>query len=1179
MPVQIDIFDFKCYNQLRNGEAFGDNLSEFTPNLVGNIGERVKVEFKANVAQSSNTEGVETWFVEPDPTVYEIVRSSGSFLDDGIQVGDQFNYFDDWEARKTGAAAGVFLAYVAFLSSDGKTLIFDTPTGTIPTVGNYSNAGIAFNQRVVDNYNSALFLRFGLIGNEETFNFISKTTGAPQVYYLGGMTSVDGETDAVSLGSIKDWQTGDVTVDPSNVDPGFFAAQYLITHEFILNPFYTLDLRAFINAGTIPGLLAGDSSIKYAAELEFRKTLTDTGSAKIESFANLEGFVGWYGENFNGLNNAYSVLSVAYEDAGTADPLDAININTSTKATVVVQGFTGLAPGYSCAVYLVKLPQSEEDYIGTETGLIENFILKSEVVSSPATTSANVTTSMDNVLGRLTIVYTVDYTTAQKLRLTTDDEYMLLVQVEDPAKAVGDSDRVMLKADLRNYVDVDFLAGFANVPKYDILQHGQELGDSGGLSPILSNEDGILLDAIFGLDSTKNVVLNAATLKLIAFNAATSESFELDEYAFNIGAFVESAGVQQIEVLTSRGYPLAAGDVFNIVKISTGAIDGDFQQYILQIGQKIKWQDSALNLGVDPVFFDAAEPNNNLNFKSSNYSDKESYQIKVALILNVTGVDDLGREVTGDFTNYGEDLLIKDYGESDDGVSGVIETFDLESGLSLAGGVLYNGKDTLFKATFQDAAAMQYGIHRIEPSGSQGDGILELSSVVSPAAVNLLKPLAGETLLAYALTGSELVTQCLIDGGAVQDGVSYKLSARAAKEPTVLANPFTFTVDTSEAGTGSEEFQIPFISTGTYDVTIDKGNGDPLIVVSTWDASETLLDFASTGAGVYEVKIYGLCKGWAFSGAGDRLKMSEVSNFGTLQPTTSGVFNGCSNLDITATDTLDLSQSITMVNFFKGCSSLVFNSSINNWDTSTITDMREAFNGASIFSQSITEWNVSNVTIMNSMFKSTSFNSDITDWNVSNVTDMAQMFSGNSSFNQAIGVWTTSSLIFTIQMFVGNTSFNQSLNSWDVSNVTQANRMFEGCSIYNQPMDLWNVSSMTTMELMFKGNTAFNQDITGWATTSLVNMGQVFHTCVNFNYNIGVWDVTSVSSMAFLFFGVTLPTVTWDAILVSIEAQAVNNTVTLSGGNSQYTIAGAGGTARAALIADHSWTISDGGGI
>jgi len=801
MPIQIDVFDFKCFNQLRNGEAFDRNLSEFTPNLVGNIGETVKVEYLVNISQSANTEGVDEWEIQNDAAVKEIRRNSGSFLEDGIQIGDVYEFYADWAARKNTGATAEYTGTVEFISSDGLVIRYSVTSGTDSSNGVVTNVGLAFDQFTTPSRNTALFVKFGLISNDETFNFISKTTESEQVYYAGGLQPPN-TVQAESLGIIKDWVSGEMNVEFSNTIPDFKAARYIVTHEFVLNPFYILAYREFVENGTVPDLLAGENSVKYAAELEFRKTLTDTGSSKIQQFDGLGGFVGWYGENFNGLNADYRIVSVSYEEAVSGDPLDAININTTTKAIVTVENVNGAITDYSCAAYLFRVPDSEDDYIATTTDLLENFLFKSDIVSSPDTSSPNIATSL--VGGNLVIEYTVDYTVAEKLQLTTDDEFILLVQVEDPTVAVGNSDRIMLLADFKNYVDVDFISEFIDIDTYAFLQHGENLtDDNGATSPIVSNEDGILLDAVIGSNTNRNVIINGISVVLLAYNESENKSFALDNYVFNIGELVVSGGVQQIEVDTLRGYPLPTDDEFNLAKVSTGVQVGDFRQYAIQLGQKIKWQDWIFNPGVDNVFFDSSQPNNNLNEKSSNYSDEQNYQVKLALVVNVSGVDDLGRTLTGDFIHYGGNITVNDYDESEDGVSGAIETFDLETGNSLQGGVLYNGKDTLFRAVFQNAAAMLYGIHRIEPSQNQGDGILELSSLFLPDPNNLLKPLDGFTQLKFQLVGSVLTTECLIDGSLIQEGLTYKLSARVG---TIPLDEYEFQTDKLPSGGGGLAF-------------------------------------------------------------------------------------------------------------------------------------------------------------------------------------------------------------------------------------------------------------------------------------------------------------------------------------------------------------------------------------
>jgi hypothetical protein len=76
----------------------------------------------------------------------------------------------------------------------------------------------------------------------------------------------------------------------------------------------------------------------------------------------------------------------------------------------------------------------------------------------------------------------------------------------------------------------------------------------------------------------------------------------------------------------------------------------------------------------------------------------------------------------------------------------------------------------------------------------------------------------------------------------------------------------------------------------------------------------------------------------------------------------------------------------------------------------------------------------------------------------------------------------------------------------------------------------------------------------------------------------GSWivDVSAVTNMSNMFNNITLSTANYDSILTGWEALAVQNNVSFHGGSSTYST-GAPATARANLIADHTWTITDGG--
>jgi len=233
-----------------------------------------------------------------------------------------------------------------------------------------------------------------------------------------------------------------------------------------------------------------------------------------------------------------------------------------------------------------------------------------------------------------------------------------------------------------------------------------------------------------------------------------------------------------------------------------------------------------------------------------------------------------------------------------------------------------------------------------------------------------------------------------------------------------LVNPYIFgsslpvfssmwnTVNTSGGSSSSAQVKLPLIASGTYNFTVDWGDGNSN-VITVYNASTVTHTY--TTSGIYNIKITGICIGWQFNGTGDRLKITSISSWGSLKlgTTQGGYFQGCQNLNLSSvTDILDLTGTTSLLNCF--AVSFVPNiNRINEWNVSGVTNMRAVFYQSS-FNQDISAWNVSSVTTMIYMFYQGFFNQNIGGWNVSNVTDMQQMFFGTDTFNQNIGSWNVS---------------------------------------------------------------------------------------------------------------------------------------------------------------------------
>lgn len=187
----------------------------------------------------------------------------------------------------------------------------------------------------------------------------------------------------------------------------------------------------------------------------------------------------------------------------------------------------------------------------------------------------------------------------------------------------------------------------------------------------------------------------------------------------------------------------------------------------------------------------------------------------------------------------------------------------------------------------------------------------------------------------------------------------------------------------------------------------------------------------------------------------DKDKMIDLMQWGDVAwSSMSTMFYGCSNLQISASDTPNFSN---------------------------VTDLSYMFNGASVFNQ------------------------DISSWNTSSVTNMSYMFYGATVFNQNIGGWNTSNVTNMSYLFFSASSFNQNISSWNTTSVSDMSRMFANASVFNQNISSWNTSSVTNMEAMFGSAFAFNQNISSWNFTSVSNMISMFRNASAFNQNLGSW--------------------------------------------------------------------------
>ena len=455
-----------------------------------------------------------------------------------------------------------------------------------------------------------------------------------------------------------------------------------------------------------------------------------------------------------------------------------------------------------------------------------------------------------------------------------------------------------------------------------------------------------------------------------------------------------------------------------------------------------------------------------------------------------------------------------------------------------------------------------------------------------------------------------------------------------ASAPT-FTDEFAMTVTTT---TANETFTIPAASFGTFDAGIEWGDGSVSSISAYNDAN---LTHTYATAGDHLIRIRGSFPNIRFNNSGDKLKVKSVENLGTVGWINFyGAFYGCTNMTSFTAGTTDTSSVTTMGLMFYNCNSLT-SLDVSNFDTSSVTDMNSMFRQCtSLTSLDVSNLDTSSVTAMVTMFYNcNSLTSlDVSNFDTSSVTSMNSMFQSCSSLTSLdVSNFDTSSVVFMYSMFRQCTSLTSlDLSSFDTSSITNMGNMFVSCSnLTSVDVSSFDTSSATNMGGMFYNcsnltsldvssfdtssvidmNTMFRNcssltslDVSNLDTSSATNMGAMFQNCSNLtSLDVSNFDTSSATNMSSMFYncinltdivgvenfnieglnstgdlnnfiiGGSIPTSRYDALLVNWDAQEPFDGMAPKFGSSTYTAGSAAATARANLISNDGWTITDGG--
>jgi hypothetical protein len=804
----INIKSRKYYSQWGNGMTFTDNLSgigvDLAEHLKGSAGEKLKVVTRVKAALISRS-------TLQNP--YEVVNGNylqrndnGSFIDEGFAIGQECVFIVDYDGVQSGNAASVEFVSDILQVSDSQ-IQFDTPSVGSFILGQKTDHALACTGKM-----GALVYRFGLIENSATDNFKSPYTDDTQEYYFGTIdTTTPTEHTMIAAGGTsgsRTWKSGDATVQyiSSTNDKGLTSPTYDYIHEyevtqiFVINPVFIENYLAALDNGSQPEEYIGANSPKHITEYEFRYTLTNPNTTVRISDTGMLGSVGWFGENYNGFNDIYSVVVTDYRDTLTNSVVDGLQLKRKTKVSGVItgSGFANTSKGGAYFFWAAPIGV----YSSIQSSFQNTFLHDDKIITMIAGTAS--TTGTDRIkrfkldyVSATTLTFEIDIELSNAeaaiinptLLDTVSDKYFIGIQVGNTS-TVDTSNKVILQVDWAEFVinnDVENLATFKDQMFFD---HSMDISGGGHTDYKGWLQDGFSFTSTVVLNKVLNANLKALQVRIVAQNQVTGNEFDLQSYTFNLADVLSvnsTPSYQQLSQAVTLGFKLHTDDPFNQVLLEFDSVSGGLQNVNFTLGMKFDWQSWVLLDGADTIFYDNSLNSKGRGLDASRYSMNLNYQIRLVVDADVMQLTDVATR----YSDYSPFLQIYGWGLDGDtpaNWSQLIQTFD-ENDNNLSGAILRNA-DTLFKITWTPQSGdttgfnNQWAVHRIEQVLVNGyNSIHELSSLRDYPANNILKPVSGELFLKITDNGTGIITECLIDYTKLS-GASYNISGRLGRDIT-----------------------------------------------------------------------------------------------------------------------------------------------------------------------------------------------------------------------------------------------------------------------------------------------------------------------------------------------------------------------------------------------------------
>jgi hypothetical protein len=808
----------KFFNQFSNREILTYNSSDFTTNLVGNVGDIIRTTFDLTFWQVSQSTAADLFNIVGGGNTLTRV-GPGSFIADEHKVGDLISLRDN-------ALPGVFLFEDRIITSITATeVIFD---GVALVLSGPYNDMKLYNKTDLNE----MRYKFGIIGNTEATNYISKIDGtAENAFSLSNITTVG--TEMIPDAGVNSWNENnnasraEVSAAIIDIREKDYQRKFFIQHWFRIQPYYLEGEIPNIQNNLKPSLFSSGNSLKYVFQAEVNENLSNPNTSRFAFQDDNLGSVGWFNENINGNAPTYSASNVSYLNVDTGLAETAINAQETTKVTFKLNSDNGIflpQPFYLQPFILgISILPDASEYQQNQNFINENFLLETLYMYTfynghNGYLIKNAGSSFISA-NELEVYFEVDYPTLIEEALE-GVSYVIWVAAGDYTLPGINTDRVTCIIDSKEFI---FNPDTEDLLFCDKTYHFPHTIPDTNLGLSFDNyagwiEDGFEVKIPFYLSTGIGVggALSSFKLHLSAWNSSTDDIFRLQSYSYNLAnaPLIQNAPFNDYyayNIISERNFNLVNGSQFNKAElITTGPEEREVLNHLGQLvtipvvgyeatlGIKANFEKWISQPGANTVFYDVNAPVGTwggLNKNASNYSLKEGYSLIVEVDAEVWKIGLSGFlnffVYTTNYKFLSQPHEYYDY-DLDNQVTPLwsVEIITYNELGQNTQGVLDVAQDMRIKAIFTPLAGVTnlinpYGIIRLNESGGNINTIYELSTVRESIINNPLIPLDGESYTKLTDDGLTVELECLVKGSLIDAAINYDISATLRESSNV----------------------------------------------------------------------------------------------------------------------------------------------------------------------------------------------------------------------------------------------------------------------------------------------------------------------------------------------------------------------------------------------------------